>query len=190
MKKKCTIKALFIPLSILMNCVVGFAQTPTWSANIAPILYKNCTNCHHTGGVAPFSLTTFAQASNFKSAISHSVGTGYMPPWPPDTKYSPLAYNRTLSETDKKAILDWVAADAPSGNLATAPTAPTYNDAPVIANPDWTQRIPKYTVSSNSDVYRCFPIKSNTTVDKFITALECLPGNGTIVHHILIFADQ
>ena len=195
---KSTFTAFFIPLPILSGCAisillantVSFGQTPTWSANIAPILYKSCTNCHHTGGVAPFSLTTYAQASNVKSSIRNAVQTGHMPPWPPDPKYSPLAYNRTLSETDKKAIIDWANADAPSGNLATAPTPPTYNDAPVIANADWTQRIPKYSVTSNSDVYRCFPIRSGTTVDKFITGLECLPGNGTIVHHILIFADQ
>ncbi len=190
MKKTSTLRAFFIPLSILLCNSFSFGQTPTWSANIAPIVYKNCTGCHHTGGVAPFSLTTYAQASNSKASIRRSVDIGHMPPWPPDSKYGSLAYTRTLSDADKKAILDWADAGAPSGNLATAPTAPTYTDGPAVADPNWTQRIDKYTVASNSDVYRCFPIKSNTTVDKFITSMECLPGNGTIVHHILIFADQ
>lgn len=198
MKKRLTLKTLFTPLPKLSGCIISIlwfstaclSQTPTWAEKIAPILYKNCTNCHHTGGVAPFSLMTYNQAANFKSAISHSVGIGHMPPWPPDSKYSALAYNRTLSEADKKAILDWANADAPSGNLANAPAPPTYTDGPAIANPTWTQRIPSYTVTSNLDIYRCFPMRSGTTVDKFITGLECLPGNGTIVHHILIFADQ
>ena len=190
MKKLTTFKALLIPLSILWVNTCISAQTPTWATNIAPILYKNCTSCHHTGGVAPFSLMTYNQAANFKSAIRHSVEIGHMPPWPPDTKYSALAYVRALSETDKKALIDWANADAPSGNLANAPTPPTYVDGPAIANPTWTQRIPKYTVTSNSDVYRCFPMRSGVTVDNFITGLECLPGNGTIVHHILVFADQ
>lgn len=190
MKKKCTFRTLFIPLSILLANTLSFAQTPTWADKIAPILYKNCTSCHHTGGVAPFSLTTYNQAANFKSAIRHSIQTGHMPPWPPDPKYSALAYSRVLSDADKKALIDWANADAPSGNLANAPTPPTYTDGPAIANPDWTKRIEKYTVTSNLDIYRCFPMKSGATVDKFITGLECLPGNGTIVHHVLIFADQ
>ena len=190
MKKQFTIKSCLLPLSILTFCTLTKAQTPTWAGQIAPILYKNCTNCHHTGGVAPFPLTTYNQASNFKSSIRHSIEIGYMPPWPPDQKYNALAYARTLSETDKKALIDWANADAPSGNLNNAPIPPTYHDAPAIPNPNWTKRIVPYTVSSNSDVYRCFPMKSGTTADKFITGLECLPGNGTIVHHILIFADQ
>jgi hypothetical protein len=33
-------------------------------------------------------------------------------------------------------------------------------------------------------------MKSNLAADKFITSLECLPGNGSIVHHVLIFQDQ
>lgn len=190
MKKKLTFATFFIPLSILWLNTVCLAQTPTWADKIAPIMYKNCTSCHHTGGVAPFSLMTYAQVSNIKSSIRNAVSTGHMPPWPPDSKYSQLAYVRTLSDADKKAIIDWTNADAPSGNLANAPAAPVYTDAPAIPNPDWTQRIPKYTVTSNLDVYRCFPMRSGLTVDKFITGLECLPGNGTIVHHVLIFADN
>ena len=190
MNKKLTWTVILIPLSIFWLNTVCFGQTPTWADKIAPIIYKNCTSCHHTGGVAPFSLMTYNQASNVKSSIRNSITTGHMPPWPPDQKYSALAYSRALSDADKKALIDWANADAPSGNLANAPAAPVYTDAAAIPNPDWTQRIPKYTVSSNEDVYRCFPMRSGTTVDKFITGLECLPGNGTIVHHILIFADN
>ncbi len=190
MIRNLTVAAFIIPLSILLVHTTCMGQTPTWADNIAPIIYKNCTSCHHTGGVAPFSLMTYNQVSNSKSSIRNAVNSGHMPPWPPDQKYNALAYARTLSDADKKALIDWANADAPSGNLANAPVAPVYTDAPAIPNPDWTQRIPKYTVSSNLDVYRCFPIRSNTTVDKFITGLECLPGNGTIVHHILIFADN
>ena len=35
---------------------------PTWSRDIAPVLYKNCTTCHHPGGAGPFSLLTYADA--------------------------------------------------------------------------------------------------------------------------------
>jgi hypothetical protein len=54
---------LLIPLSILVHFTL-LAQTPTWSEKIAPILYKNCTNCHHAGGIAPFSLLTYQEASS------------------------------------------------------------------------------------------------------------------------------
>ena len=72
------------------------AQTPTWAEKVAPIVYKNCTGCHHVGGAAPFSLTTYAEAKLYKSSIHRAVLSGYMPPWPPDTKYSQFAYSRAL----------------------------------------------------------------------------------------------
>ena len=34
--------------------------TTTWSHQIAPILYNNCTTCHHPGGAGPFSLLALA----------------------------------------------------------------------------------------------------------------------------------
>jgi hypothetical protein len=186
MKKKITLFAFMSGLcfNLLM------AQAPTWAEKVAPILFKSCTGCHHTGGAAPFSLTSYADAKKFSGAIHHAVETGHMPPWPPDTKYSQFAYQRALPEVDKKAILDWVDAGAPQGDATKAPSSPKYSNAGFIPVPDLKVQIPLFTVKSSKDDYRCFPVKSNLTVDKFITQLECIPGNGSIVHHILIFQDQ
>ena len=41
----------------------GDDSTPaTYSRDVAPILYKNCTNCHRPGEIAPMSLLTYADA--------------------------------------------------------------------------------------------------------------------------------
>ena len=186
MKKTLTLIALIIGL--FLNSIN--AQTPTWAEKVAPIMYKNCTGCHHAGGAAPFSLTTYADAKLYKGSVHHAVLSGDMPPWPPDTKYSQFAYQRALSDADKKAILDWADAGAPQGDMTKAPTPPQYSNTGFIANPDLKVQIPLFTVASNTDDYRCFPMKSGISVDKFITQLECIPGNGSVVHHILIFQDQ
>jgi mono/diheme cytochrome c family protein len=181
------------PLSIALVFLLSVkanSQAPTWAEKIAPILYKNCTNCHRTGGLAPFPLMTYPQARNTHLAIHHAVLTGHMPPWPPDPKYSQFAFQRPLSEADKQAILDWANADAPSGDLSKAPPTPVYTSSFFIPTPDWVQRAPKYTITSNRDDYRCFPIRSNVLTDKFITQMEVVPGNGKIVHHVLVFQDQ
>lgn len=34
--------------------------TPTFSKDVAPILYKNCTNCHRPGEIGPMPLRTYA----------------------------------------------------------------------------------------------------------------------------------
>ena len=166
------------------------AQTPTWAEKVAPILFKSCTGCHHAGGAAPFSLTTYTDAKRYSGSIHHAVQLGHMPPWPPDTKYSQFAYQRALADADKKAILDWVDGGTLQGDATKAPIPPTYSNTGFIANPDLKIQIPIYTVATNKDDYRCFPVKSGLSVDKFITQLECIPGNGSVVHHILIFQDQ
>ena len=38
------------------------AAAPTFTRDVAPILYKHCAVCHHAGQVAPFSLLTYADA--------------------------------------------------------------------------------------------------------------------------------
>lgn len=187
--KKINTAKFFLGFSFLFSLSILKAQTPTWSDKIANIVYKNCTSCHHTGGAAPFSLMTYASTANMAGGIYNSVSRGHMPPWPPDPKYRELAYQRVLSESDKQALLNWASNGTPAGNLANAPTPPSYTVGAVIANPDWQTRIPMYSPNTNSDVYRCFPVRSGFSVDKFITSFEVIPGNGSIVHHVLVYQD-
>jgi hypothetical protein len=38
-------------------------------------------------------------------------------------------------------------------------------------------------------MYKCFVVPSGTSVQKFITGFEAIPGNRGIVHHVLVYAD-
>ena len=51
------------PLLILLCLpIIGFGQNPNYSEHIAPIIYNKCLQCHHSGGIAPLSLETYADA--------------------------------------------------------------------------------------------------------------------------------
>lgn len=166
------------------------AQTPTWADDVAPILYGNCTKCHNPSGIAPFPLITYNDASSMSFFIGNAVSAGVMPPWPPDTNYTRLSHERILTSSERQAILDWVNGGTPQGNLANAPTPPVYTGASEIISPDLTLAMPTYTVASAQDIYRCFVIPTNTTQNEYITEIEVLPGNRSIVHHVLVFQDQ
>lgn len=168
----------------------AYSQTPTWSGEIAGLVYKNCTSCHHTGGIAPFSLMSYQQTFNNRFRVRSSVNTAYMPPWPPDNTYRKHAFSRALSEADIKKFDQWIEGGAPSGDLTKAPIAPVYDNLGFIKSPDLTITIPKYTISSSVDEYRCFPDSTRLTKDMWMTALECIPGDPEIVHHVLIFRDK
>ena len=173
-------------------CLIAFrisAQSPTWSGSVAKIVYKNCTSCHHSGGAGPFSMMSYSQTFNNRNSIKFAVTDQSMPPWPPDVKYSKHAFIKALSQSDIETMVNWVNAGAPSGDLAKAPIAPIYDNLGFIKKPELTISTPVYTVTATQDEYRCFPDSTRLEKDMWLTALECIPGNPEIVHHVLIFRD-
>lgn len=166
-----------------------FAQ-PTWSDNVACIMYTRCTSCHNPTGIAPFSLVSYADAYGASIGILDAVSSNRMPPWPPDPGYRSFAHERSLSAAEKQTIVDWVTNGAPSGNLSNAPVPPVYTSNEVIQNPDLVISMPNYVIPPiTQDLYRSFAMPTNSTVDQFITAFEVVPGNRQVVHHVLVYQD-
>ena len=56
------------------------AAIPTFSKDVAPILYKNCVGCHRPGEIGPMSLLTYDDARPHAKAIRDEVGDANMPP--------------------------------------------------------------------------------------------------------------
>lgn len=180
-------KKLFTLLLPGLTAAYGYAQT--WAADVAPILFQNCTKCHNTQGIAPFPLMTYDDAYNNKDAVKEAVMLKNMPPWPPQAGYGEFAHNRSLTAQQIQTISAWVDAGAPSGNLAAAPPAPVYDNNYEIQSPDLVVRMPTYTVNTDYDLYRCFVIPAGNTAEKFIKEIEVVPGNRAVVHHVLVFQD-
>ena len=57
------------------------AGAPTFSKDVAPLLYKNCATCHRPGEIAPMSLLTYEQVRPWAKSIREKVLSGQMPPW-------------------------------------------------------------------------------------------------------------
>ena len=56
------------------------ATAPTFSHDVAPLLYSRCVSCHRDGGVAPFPLVTYAAAAKRARLIATVTAKRYMPP--------------------------------------------------------------------------------------------------------------
>lgn len=76
----------------------AIGQNASWNDNVACILYTRCTSCHHDGGIAPFPLMTYDDASAAAYGMQQSVNSGSMPPWPPDESYRSFAHERVLTQ--------------------------------------------------------------------------------------------
>jgi hypothetical protein len=189
-KTSSAMRSLIISCCLMMINVVNLLAQPVWSTDVAPILYDKCTSCHRPGGIGPFSLMSFQDAFDNGSSIEHAVSTGKMPPWTPDTTYQRYVHERTITSQEVSTIQQWVAAGMPSGNLVDAPNPPVYNPASQLDTVSISLRIPTFTVTSNSDVYRNFVLPSGLTQAAYANGIEIVPGNHAIVHHVLVFQDS
>ncbi|MFI5173191.1 MAG: T9SS type A sorting domain-containing protein [Chitinophagales bacterium] len=182
-------KKIFTLLLVITCFKTVGAQVPTWSDTIANILYTNCTSCHHPGGIAPFSLMTYTDAVTYSPGIQTAVTSHLMPPWKPDPNYRHFKGERKLSQDEINKINDWINNGTPSGNLGNAPAPPVYTTGSQMPVIDQTLQIPTFTVTQTVDQYRSFVIHSGNTVGKYLNKVEFLPGNNSIVHHILLYYD-
>jgi hypothetical protein len=68
------------PVSAQASRQAASQTAPTFSKDVAPVLYKHCTTCHRAGEIAPMSLLTYEQARPWARAIRDNVRNGVMPP--------------------------------------------------------------------------------------------------------------
>ena len=102
--------------------------TPTFSRDVAPILFNNCASCHRPNDIAPMSLLTYEDARPWAKSIRQQVATGNMPPWHASQPHGTFSNDRRLSEKDKDTLIRWVDGGAPKGDPKDLPPAPKLAD--------------------------------------------------------------
>jgi hypothetical protein len=162
---------------------------PTFSRDVAPILYKHCVTCHRAGEIAPMSLITYSEVRPWARGIRQAVAQGVMPPWHADAPVGTFENERRLSDAEKDVIASWVAAGAPQGDPKDLPPAPHFTDGWQIGQPDAVFEMQEeYAVAASGTIeYEHFYIPTNFTEAKWLQAIEVRPGNRELVHHVLVF---
>ena len=184
MKKHLTPLAVALPMALA-------AQTPTWSEDVACIVYSHCSTCHHDGGPVHFNLMGYVDAYWWRNEMRAATQARFMPPWPPDPEYRSMAHERVLTQAEIDIIAAWVDGGAPEGNPANAPPTPVFETESEIPEPDITAIMEDYVIpAATTDNYRCFVLPIDNPTDRFITGLEVVPGNTSMVHHVLVFQDN
>jgi len=164
---------------------------PTFSKDVAPILYKNCTNCHRPGEIAPMSLLTYKDARPWAKSIATQVGKGAMPPWHADPSHGEFVNDRRLSDSDKATLVAWANNGAPEGNAADLPAMPKYESEWLLGTPDAVFSMQEdYPVPADGTIaYQYFLVPTNLTEDKWIQAMEVRAGDPKVLHHVIVYAQ-
>ena len=167
------------------------ASSPTFTHDIAPILYTNCVECHRAGEIAPMSLITYAEVRPWAKGIVRQVSEGVMPPWHADAPHGTFRNERGLTAAQKDLIERWAAAEAPEGNPADLPPVPAFTSGWGIGQPDAIFEMQEdYPVPANGTIeYEHFYIPTNFTEERWLQAIEARPGNRSLVHHVLVYYE-
>jgi hypothetical protein len=170
----------------------GAAEAPTYHRDVAPIIQKNCQECHRPGQVAPFSLLNYAQARKRADDIAAVTDEGTMPPWHASTmEGGPFRGARVLTERERKILSDWAEAGAPEGDPKDAPPPKVWDSDWPLGPPDLILQLsePYALGASGSDENRVFILPSGLTEGRWLAAADFRPGNMKVVHHILAAYD-
>jgi hypothetical protein len=168
------------------------APVPTFSKDVAPILYKNCASCHRPGEIAPMSLLTYEDARPWAASIREKITEGAMPPWHATQPVGTFSNDRRLSAQDKETLVRWAAGGAPKGDAKDMPLPPKFPAGWEIGTPDAVISMPDaYEVPASGTIdYQMFTMPTNFTSDKWVQAIEVRPGARSVVHHILVFCRE
>src|SRR5262245_39003202 len=185
--------------TLILLAVAGFVRlavsasaqtTPTFSKDVAPILYANCSNCHRAGEIGPMPLLTYNDARPYARSIATHVQNGTMPPWhADDPSRSHFVNDRSLSQADKDILVRWATGGAPEGNPKDLPAPPKFVDGWRMGKPDaiFTMQEDYPVPASGTIDYKFFEIPTNLTEDKWLQAFEVRPGDRAVVHHVIVW---
>jgi hypothetical protein len=184
--------ALMLLLGMPASLAVTAATTsaPTFTKDVAPILYQHCVSCHRDGEIgAKLSLISYESAQSKAGAISDKVQARLMPPWPVDPAGSLKFRNDArLSDAEIATLVAWVKAGAPRGNDADLPPLPSLSGGwhdPAGRKPDAVVTLPAYTVRASVVVpYIQQLIKVPYRSDRWVSAIEVHAGNRAMLHHM------
>ncbi len=171
----------------------------TYHKDIAPILSENCSGCHKVGGLNPDILFDDAESAiMFAPVINNAVQQMTMPPfYAVETDECPnpwgFSHDPRLSDEEKALIQAWTDAGAPEGDPENASPLVSSNvsdltDANATYYPEGY-----YTTSpvgSVKDEFVCFSIDPELDEVGWMEALQILPDDPEVVHHVLVAIDH
>ena len=169
----------------------GGASSVTFTKDVAPIFYKNCTNCHRPGEIAPMSLLTYKDARPWArsigdarrrrqhAAVARGPGLRALRERPPPERRR-QGHDRQVGERR-------------CARRAIRPICPRSRSTPragQIGQPDAVFALQEdYPIPASGTIeYQYFEVPTNFTEDKWVQAFEVKPGDPPVVHHVIVYA--
>lgn len=176
------------PRTQAIGCII---QPPSWSRDVAPVLYRSCVSCHRPNQVAPFSLLTYGDAARRAEQIAFMTSRRLMPPWKPEPGHGRFRGERRLTEEEIARLRRWAEAGAPEGDSLAAPKPPELSSGWQLGEPDLVvaMQAPFLLAADGPDVFRNFVLPVALSAGRYVEAIELRADNPRVIHHATILLD-
>lgn len=184
MKKHSSISVIWILILVIISCQTEI-KNPTFSKDIAPIIYRSCSPCHRTNQIGHFNLLSYEDVKSNADKIVFTTQNRMMPPWPADVHYTSFVGENVLSQNEIKLIDTWVKLGCPIGDSLAIPRLPNFPTRSMLGKPDLQIAVKPIEIKSNGDDrFLLVKVPFELQNDTFIQTVEFVPGNTKVVHHV------
>jgi hypothetical protein len=177
-----------VAIGLILNVEPGSAHKPitspfTYNDDVFPILRDRCGRCHVSGGVAPMSLMTHAEAVPWGESIRTEILAGHMPPGSVDEAPARFRNASSLSPREMNLLLTWVTGGTPVGSPDKEPQPVTREATWPLGLPDLALTAPTEFVIGADERERTieFVVPAGTTERRWVRAVDLLPGAAAMV---------
>jgi mono/diheme cytochrome c family protein/thiol-disulfide isomerase/thioredoxin len=180
-----------------VGCLIGRDLAPnesspvTYANQISRIMQQHCVECHRPGEIGPFSLTSYEEVRSWAEALEEVIREQRMPPWHANPEHGTFANARFMTQEEKELVYRWVAEGAPQGDVEQLPPPAEFTTGWRLSRtPDLVvpMRDRPFVVPAEGTVeYQYFVVDPGFTEDRWIQGAEVIPGNRSVVHHVIVF---
>lgn len=180
-----------LALGCLATTIHAADPVPTFSKDIAPIVFAKCSGCHRPGQGAPFSLLSYRDLEKRGQLVQHVVDTKIMPPWKAEQGDFAFRGDRRLTAEQVALISRWVDGGMPEGKASDLPAVPKFESEWPLGKPDLIVEMTEgFTVPAEGpDIFRNFVLPIQLPEDRYVKALDFRAGAPSVVHHSLFYSD-
>jgi hypothetical protein len=135
----------------------------------------------------------YDNARKWSKMVATVATSRQMPPWKAVHGFGEFEGANRLESSEIDVLNRWASSGAPRGDRAKEPKIR------LATNPEWSLGKPDIELKSSrpfqldaegEDVYRNFIYHCDSKEPVWVTALDVVPGNRKVVHHVIVYLDN
>ncbi len=161
----------------------------TYAKEVSRIIQNRCQNCHRADQTAPFALMTYDDAVKHARTMKEVTQQKRMPPWHVDPRFGHFSNDRRMTKDEIETLAAWVDGGMAKGDDKDLPKAIDWPQGWTHGKPDLVISMPEeFEVPADGVLpYKQYTIDPKFTEDKWVRIAEGLPGEPSVVHHLVVY---